>query len=407
MSDRFDGQIIINANVAMREEPPKSSFRWVVVILVLAIIAVIIASIFGGEKIKFISKMVLFTLVLASIPTIVTFISDLVFSYETGKFIEAILQSVFTIATISLFSIWLFGVSVFGIWVGVLFAIFLSANIGGYLLRLYQDKIINRLSKSRQFEYSSWEIEKLKKSSRYQVLFYISTPFGLMSAIVYGWIRNLTEMETLITAVQIILVASSIILAITLFVSAIIMSKSLILINPEGMYYAETEIETESTYSFFGRFLATLGLRPKSLVNVTKDNTELYNMAYLVADLRKIYFFDGVHSTILLLWFWVAFFSLSNSQLVLNNLLWIALSALLVLFIFCYLPYAIGQYNLHESILEIIGKEGIKRLEAKAELTKSSPLIPNLEFFTALLATGSVGGILSALAFELLKNAIK
>jgi hypothetical protein len=391
-------------NVSIRLPPPKYPLRLVIILLVSAIIAVILASIFGNERIIFVAKTVLFTIFLVCIPTVTGFISDIFLLYEKGKFIEAILQSVFTIAIIALFSIWLFGVSIFGAWVGVLFSMFLLFNIGGYLLRLYQDKIINRLSKSPQFEYSSRSIDELKESTRYQILFYVSTPFGLTSAIVYGWIRNLSELETLMTAVQVILVASSVILIVTLFVSAIIMSKSLILINPKMKY---SEIETESNYSFWGRFITLLGLRPKPLFNVSKDYSKFYDMAYLVSDLRKVYFFDGVHSTILLLCFWVAFFSLSNSQIVVNNLLWIALSTLVVLFVFCYIPYATGQYNLHENILIIIGEEGIKRQEAKTELAKSSPLIPNLEFFTALLTTGSVGGVLSALAFELLKNALK
>lgn len=66
--------------------------------------------------------------------------------------------------------------------------------------------------------------------------------------------------------------------------------------------------------------------------------------------------------------------------------------ALLLVTALSQLPYIIGQYFAREKIL--VGYEGYAEELFKEELKKFAPLYPTFEFFTALFANGTAGGII-------------
>jgi hypothetical protein len=73
----------------------------------------------------------------------------------------------------------------------------------------------------------------------------------------------------------------------------------------------------------------------------------------------------------------------------------------------CYAPYSIGQHHLHEAIVDGLCLEGIKRQQKKKRLIEASPLYPQSNFLGALVATGTAGGLITALINEILKSALK
>lgn len=379
--------------------PPKSRWRDIIIVFVFWA-AIAIFAIFFWTKFIFSVKMLFLTLIICSIPSITSNIAE-----KWGQFIEAVLQTFLATITVFIFSLLFLGISSIGIWVLILLVLLLVALIGGYLVRLLQAKVINRLSRNKQYTFTSSEIERLKDSAGYQILFYVSVPFGLIASTAYGFAAGLPDIDILILAPKLIIGTASIILLITLVVSAVIMSKPLILFETnikKPFLSRENEQET-----FLNYVVNLLKIKSQNKYTAESDYSEVYDMAYLVADLRKVYFYDAVHSVILLTGFVLSLLSALHLKMVIDNVLVIFIAGLLCLTFFCYLPYSIGQYQLHENIFSGLNLEGLKRKETKDILSKVSPLSPQSDFVGALFATGSAGSLLAMLGYEFIKNALK
>ena len=126
------------------------------------------------------------------------------------------------------------------------------------------------------------------------------------------------------------------------------------------------------------------------------------NISILACDvngLRTIYKYDALHNTILLVAFILVMIKI---WLVPIDLPWVIASLLLATLVFSEIPYAIGQYLLHNRILEQY--TGGKYAEMAKKLQGYSPVFPPLPFLAALLTTGTTGGILYTLLSQITQN---
>jgi hypothetical protein len=356
-------------------------------------------SISYGGKVSFASKVLLMIVSLVSIPSVVNR-----FARDFGGLAVATIEALSATAVVALFSIWLVGLSSLGIWVGVLCLLLLLLLVGAYLLRWIQDKVIKRLSSSERFPLSLNEVSRLKESAKLQVVLYGSLPLGLVLATGYGWVVGLSEVEILALSISVILVVASLILAVLLIASAIIMAKPLILLDPDAI---EPSVSKGAGDTFLGAIARFFRIRLPSQPADEQDNSQYLDMAYLAGDLRKVYFYDSVHTVTLLTGFVLSVISIFDIRLVLSNPVWFGLAGLLALFSFCYLPYSVGQYHLHETIVGGLGLEGLQRKELRKALMEASPLYPQSDFIGALVASGTVGGLIAALVYEVAKGALK
>lgn len=370
---------------------------FIVSILLFAIAILVILGSTGALS-TFITQVYIMTLLLIISPTAVHLLIK-------QELLEAIIQASVATIVISIFVTWILGIQSFGFWVLELLLIFGLFVVGAYPLSLLRDKLVHRLKRVTQFTFNQVEISRLRRTMNQQVLVYASLPIGFISATVYGEANKLSHVETLLLAVPVILGVTASILVISLFKSAVSMSNSLILFEP---YLFKTLKARELPQTaLFAKLMQLVTPQKQQKTEIQDDYSKLVDMAYLVSDLRKIYFYDSVHNSILLICLSIAMLSIVNLNIVVQNTASILMVGLLVLFLFCYLPYSVGQYQLHETIIESVQSEGVNRKELKASLKEASPLYPHAEFLGALAATGTIGGFLSALAHEFIKNAIK
>lgn len=371
---------------------------FVALIIWATIIGLLVWSIVRGGTVGFTVKVVLMTLVLSIVPSVLNIVGE-----YWGKFLEAVVQAISATGIVAAFSLWLVGRSSLGKWLLFLLLLLIVILIGNYVVLLIQEKVIKRLTRAKEFKFSEWEIERLKQSAKYQVLFYASLPIGITISLIYGLTVGLSQERMLALFIPVILGVASLILVATLLVSAAIMSKSLILMDLDA---AKPRVE-EQNESLLNSVAGYFKVRVPTQKKVDDVSSKNLDMAYLVVDVRKVYFYDAVHCVILLFGFSVAILSTINLQFITSHLIWVGVGGLLLLFVFCYLPYSVGQYQLHEVILEHSSLEGLKRKKLKEALMKNCSLYPQSDFIGALAASGTVGGILCALAYELMKNALK
>jgi len=383
--------------MAVRGRMPILPFAFVLLLLVGSGAFFKLAFPYGG-KISFASKLTLMIIVLIVSPFFVNF-----FLEGKSRIQAAIVQAFLSTFIIAGFSYWFVGSAGIGMWIVVLFSLLIVLIVGTEILNALQEKIEARLSNSKSYPLSTVEVRRLKESMEYHILLR-SLPLGAMIATGYGWATGRNDAEILASIIPIILGIIILLLLFIMIVSANIMSKSLILFDPNAQKPSIVEASNRS----FWRGLTTWIKIPVPVHTVSRqDHSQNLDMAYLVADLRKIYFFDAVHNSTLLLGFFFSLLSAASMKLITQNWVWVVLAGLLILFIFCYLPFSIGQYRLHETIIDSAKVEGLKRKELKKALAEASPLYPQLDFIGALLATGTVGGILAGLAYGVIINALK
>jgi hypothetical protein len=133
---------------------------------------------------------------------------------DWGKQAIAFAEALISTAIVAIFSVWFLGLTSLDIWLGILFLLLLLLLEGAYLLERIQDKVIKRLSNTKQFLLSSAETTRLKENAKSQILLYGSLPLGLILATGYGWIFGLSEAQILSLSIPIILSVASLILVI-------------------------------------------------------------------------------------------------------------------------------------------------------------------------------------------------
>ncbi len=188
--------------------PPKFPCL-IILILLAASSAICIVSISYGGKVSFASRVLLLIVCLVSVPSVVNFLIE-----DWGKQAIAFAEALISTAIVAIFSVWFLGLTSLDIWLGILFLLLLLLLEGAYLLERIQDKVIKRLSNTKQFLLSSAETTRLKENAKSQILLYGSLPLGLILATGYGWIFGLSEAQILSLSIPIILSVASLILVI-------------------------------------------------------------------------------------------------------------------------------------------------------------------------------------------------
>jgi hypothetical protein len=108
-----------------------------------------------------------------------------------------------------------------------------------------------------------------------------------------------------------------------------------------------------------------------------------------VSELRKIYKYDMLHNAILLVALASAAVSIWGVTIDVRWLIGLLLTATLL---FSEVPYAIGQYLLHQKVLERY--TGSTHAEMSKKLQEYVPLFPPLPILAALMTAGTIGGFL-------------
>jgi hypothetical protein len=304
-------------------------------------------------------KMILLSVSLSVTPTVVHRLAE-------RRTLRVLLESVFFMVLIVAFSLWLFGLSAIGRWISYAAGLILLLEIGSNLVERYKDATVKRLTHGTASESTKDLARSIEAMFRRYLVFYVSVPAGLILGTIIELIRHDTPRATLAYSVFSILIFASIVLLISLL-------------------------------STLGRITAPFLKTTPFKKTAPKD--EILNASILVTDLRKIYLYNGTHDSVLLVAFAALIASHWGLVIPAKWLLGIMLATVLLL---NQLPYVIGQYLLYGRVLEPF--EGLERGRIEEDLKKYTPFFPTMDFITAILGTGTAGGLLLFLFDGLLKK---
>ena len=365
-----------------------------VLVLIAVILSFVVRNMPGGHTtagsavsgfwnvLLFVCQMLLLTGVICLIPTFVSWLVR-----RGGYAVLVIVESAAFVVTFVGFGFWLFGSVVLGTWILYAAALVLLIEAGSHFVEWRKDTTLKRLKDGKTYKSIEADAEAIKKMARYEVALYVPVPIGLLLGTIIGLLRHQTALQIVELCVQLTLFLAALVLLYFLVVGFLRMSDPLFRTNP----VASPEIVKPGRK---GRKAA----KPPPLSQGARDQRYI-DLACDVSGLRTIYKYDALHNTILLVAFILVMIKI---WLVPISLPWLIISLLLGTLVFSEIPYAIGQYLLHNRILEQY--TGGKYAEMAKKLQDSAPVFPPLPILAALLASGTAGGILYALLSQIAQN---
>lgn len=333
-----------------------------------------------GNALLFVLQMLLLTAVICLIPTLASWI------VRRGGYAALVtVESAAFVAAFVGFGFWLFGEAGLGTWILYAAALVLLIEAGSRFVLWRKDTTLKRLKGGAQFRSIQPDAEAIEKMARYEVVLYIPVPIGLLLGTIIGLLRGLVALQIVELCVQLVLALSALVLLFFLIVGFARMADPLFKTIP----VATPEI-------------AKPGRKRKKAAQPPQGQDQQYiNLACDVSALRTVYKYDALHNAILL----VAFVLVTlKIWLVPIGLPWLIISLLLATLAFSEIPYAIGQYLLHNRILEQY--TGGKYADMSKTLQEKAPVFPPLPFLAALLTSGTAGGILYALLSQIAQNSL-
>lgn len=387
--------------------PPPALFRRLVITLIVIALLVgglyLVVRITGGASspvagqksntaltstfssmLLFISQIVLLTTAICLIPTFVYRLTR-----RQARVIRVFVESLIYIALFQVFGLWLFGTAALGTWIIYASALIILIEAGSHLVQWRKDSTLKRLVDGSSFKSIKGDADAIEKMARYEVVLYIPVPVGLISGMIIGLIRHQTPLQIVEFCFQLVLSLAALVLFYFLCVGFKRMYDPLFKTIPASLpEFALKKRKGKNTPKF----------PPRPQKNLDQQYIDL---ACDVSGLRKVYKFDALHNTIML----VAFLAVvTKVTFVAVDMKWIIASLLLLTLVFSEIPYGIGQYLLHQRILE--NYTGGKYAEMAKKLQDYAPTFPPWEFLGALLTTGTAGGILYVLFSQFIQNVL-
>lgn len=382
--------------------PPPTAVRKVA-FFVLVIIGILVGIAYQTSKRQnatsflFASQMLLFTVAVCLTPTIAQGLTK-----QQGRIVRVAVETLLFVALLLGFSLWLFGTSAFGIWIGYASVLIFLLEAGSNIVERHKVITLKHLSRSALFESLRNNAEAIEKMFYNELVLYISVPVGLVIGTAIGLIRHQTQKQIIVSCLQLVFLLASLVLLFFLIQAFARMSDPLFKTNQISSPEITNE-PIEERIGFIHRISKVLRLNVPPPKNEMEDQEQQdINLACMSSDLRKIYLYDAVHNVTLIVAFVAFFLSLLG---VIIDIKWLIGSLIGVALIFNQLPYVIGQSLLYEKIAERY--EGVKREEINEKLKKYAPLFPKFEFFASLSTTGTAGGLVYFLLDQFMKNILK
>src|SRR6266851_944133 len=375
--------------------PPPVVFRsWGIMLLAIPIVLVLVTVILlivkpapGGRIVPVISfwSMLLFILQMLLLGAVVCLIPTLAsWIVRRGSYaVLVVVESAVFVAAFVGFGLWLFGPAALGLWILYAAALVLIIEAGSRFVMWRKDVTLKRLKGGATFKSIQPDAETIEKMARYEVALYIPAPVGLLLGTIFGLLLHQTTLQIIELCVQIALFLAALVLLYFLGIGFLRMSDPLFKTIP----VASPEIIKP-------------GRKRKKAAQLPEGQDQQYiDLACDVSALRTVYKYDALHNAILLVAFVLV--SLKIWQVPIG-LPWLFISLLLGTRVFSEIPYTIGQYLLHNRILEQY--QGGKYAEMAKKLQDYAPVFPPLPFLAALLTSGTAGGILYALLSQIAQN---
>jgi hypothetical protein len=334
----------------------------------------------------FLSQMVLLTASLCLLPTITHWITK-----QRNRLVHLSLESLFFLLLFVGFSVWILGRSALGNWILYAATLVLLLEAGSNFVEWNKDATLNRLSRAITFQNMTTDADAIKKLFRHEVILYAAIIVGVVIGIVVGLIRHQVPRVMLLDCLQCVLLLASLVLLYFLGLSFQRMCDPLFQTEPVSAPEVAMKNTKDSWFAPLRKLPILQVIVPPAPVKPPLEDPvqKELDLASDVSQLRRIYKYDALHNAILVATFAGA---LLDIQGVVINVVWLVLGIPIAAFLFSELPYAMGQYSLHEKVLE--RWTGTKHVDVKKKLDEYAPLFPSLPILAALTTATTAGGLL-------------
>lgn len=300
----------------------------------------------GGAIFWYSGKMLLLTICITIIPTISASITRILL---LRSFIDVFIFSLFLVG-----SLWIFNLSISTIWITYGVSVIAVLEFGGLLSKFNMNYTVAGIQRNTDDAIWSDSVAQIRKIVLYGELIYISIPLSMLSGTIVGMIRVSPPAET----IKITILITLSVICIELFIIAII--EFVCMCHP--FVYMKFSPSTELSTKI--------------------------NRACIIAEVRKIYLLDSIHSIVIFVGLSVIILKLANLTGSSTTMLLISLFIVLS-FLFNQTPYIIGQSLMRRNLLHDV--QGLRRAQALETLDKYAPLFPLARYITTISMSGTAG----------------
>jgi hypothetical protein len=272
-----------------------------------------------------------------------------------------------------------------------IFFIFLAA--GGGIVQELKKRSIDAYRGNAKIDMSGDCISALEDFFGLQQTAYYSIPAGFFLGVLGGVLFKLGSFAILLLSVKLSLLIAVLWMIYILYSSFQLTYHTFIL--PDGQDKDTVQIPFLSIVEDSGE----KGVQTLSLKSI--DDNRKKDIGIALTEVRKIYFYYNVLNGVTLSSLIYMLLSVSNIRP--TNLQTILLF-FLTTFLCSQLPYSLGQYKLHSTLL--LTKEGVERKDLEEQLDKYLPLFPKFPLLISL-SSGFAGGIVFQFAEEAFKGLTK
>jgi hypothetical protein len=298
--------------------------------------------------------------------------------------IRIVLQIVLFVVAIVGFGVSIFGKSAWIILVVYAAPLVLLLEVGGYGVRWYLGHTLRGLSGSAVEPYMQSAATAVDKMFRREAVMYVAVPLGLFVGTIVGLFRRQSPQEIVGLCLLIILSLASAILLWFLILASRRMFAPLLkrrdLPSP-----AIEEVPLTETSEWSGTVLRVSA--PNTPAETDDQGKQDFDLASVATRLRKIYLFDALHNSILIMAFAAVILSLLSITVGATVFVVVAMGGALV---FTQLPFMFGQQRLRLQLLK--DYRNSERVDRNEKLKPYAPLFPSFEFITTLISSPTAGG---------------
>lgn len=376
-------------------KPPNNNNRLLAILCIVACVVWVALFILGRQyfpRLLF-TMNVLTLMVLVSIAPIVS--NSL--PYSEWRLVRIASETIIVMGAVVLFTLSAFGAGYLGMWTVYTAGIILLLEMGGHFIEWYKIDTVSRLSELKLLHTLEDKRLLIDRIFRRQQVLYLSIPLGFIAGLCVGLSMGHSEFKIIELCIIAILSLASLALLFFLINGFVRMCDPMFTTGN----VAKPVIEKKSsaiTGILGGTHLVII--MPEAEKKDESANQDL-NLAASATNLRKIYLFDAVHNTLLLVAFAAVMLSFRAGTITLTRVI---VALFVSAFLFSQLPFGIGQELLHRRVLRRFLPT--KEAKLKEELDKIAPRFPALGFLTSFGTTGA-GSILFYLLNEAIKSRLK
>lgn len=301
---------------------------------------------------------------------------------DTNKAFLAFMEILLFTIVICIVAILLFKFKGNGVWIIYSIATISILDIGAHIIDYVRERTLKRVYNNRQYRLLLTEAKSFENMLEREKLLYIALPAGIIVGTLIGVFTKKSQLVIFLLCIRIITLIAS---PIQLFFIVKSIQQMII-----PMYYAIIPPRIKPIFSLNER------------KNFQKEEHEILSSSIMSTDLRKLYLFDISHNILLLIIFILTF---SYTYGFVLGYQWIVILILASMMLFSQFPYTIGQYFLHQKVLDWY--EGLSRAEINKWLNENIPLFPTFDFLTAIFASGTAGGLILYLLDNFIKELFK